>query len=196
MQSLQEEGREIGDGSCWREKGMREGIWGLQEKWSRRLQICIKSTVRRSVFDLQPLLLHHLSRRIFANVDSLFASLLIMTPIDMDAISFYQRPPSNANASKSKRSATTGCEIHDTSGRSANRPLPRRRNVRGGTLDDHEVIEILDLTGPSRKEPLCLPELPKTDGIAYGEKVNGENSRFARLTMANNLNSSRWTPCK
>lgn len=115
-----------------------------------------------------------------------------MTSIDMHAISFCGGSSGNASLSKSKRSAITSCNTLSVGGRSASRPVPKSRSVLGETLDDYGAIEIVHLNGPSPKEPLCLLKHLQTGSGTHREKFNGESARVVRLTIIDDLMSSRW----
>ena len=85
---------------------------------------------------------------------SLPTSLFAMNSIDMDAINFYEGPPNKAYSGE--RAAVTSCDTLDNGGQSGNRLAARSHGTWSGKFNNYDLVEVLDFTDPSPKQPCLL----------------------------------------
>ena len=78
-----------------------------------------------------------------------------MTLIDLDSIYFYQ-PPSKADLTSKRPSMASVGDVPVIYGEGYIPTVPRSNGGWGRSLNDYDLIEVLDSTGSSSKDPLDL----------------------------------------
>ena len=76
-----------------------------------------------------------------------------MTLIDLDFIQFYQ-PPTKADLADKRPSVASVGDVPLVYGEGYTPTVPRSNGGWGGPLNDYDLIEVLESTGSSSKDPL------------------------------------------
>jgi len=111
-----------------------------------------------------------------------------MTLIDLDSIQFYRAPTKADLAGKRPSMASIG-DVSVICGDGCAPTVPRSSGGWGGRLDDCDLIEVLDLTGTSSKDPLDLSYKQASD-LKGTELYAGGNVRRLWFWWASNNSSS------
>ncbi len=113
-----------------------------------------------------------------------------MTLIDLDSIHFYQ-PPSKADLASKRPSIASVGDVPVICGEGYTPTVPRSNGGWGGSLNDYDLIKVLDSTGSSSKDPLNLFSYKHTLDLKGTELYAGGNiRRLCFLEAFNNSSSS------
>ena len=99
-----------------------------------------------------------------------------MTLINLDSIQFYQ-PPTKADLAGKGPSMSSVSDVSVVCGDGYTPTLPRSHGGWGGSLNDYDLIEVLDSTGSSSKDPLGLFSYKHTLDLKGTELYAGGNIR-------------------
>ena len=102
-----------------------------------------------------------------------------MTFIDLDSIQFYQ-PLAKANLAGKRTPMASNSGLPVTCGEKSTPTVAKPGGGWDGRLDDCDLIEVLDLTGMSPKDPFDLPCKQTLD--LKGTGINAEGN-FHRLSF-------------
>lgn len=97
-----------------------------------------------------------------------------MAFVDLDSQHFYRQPPTKAGLTGKKQLTASNTAV-PTSGREEKVATAfTSRNESSASLQDHDLIEILDMSAPSEKEPLNAfhepaPGLKDTEAAVKGK---------------------------
>ncbi len=99
-----------------------------------------------------------------------------MTLIDLDSIQFYQ-PPTKADLASNRPSVASVGDVPVIYGEGYTPTVPRPNGGWGGPLDDYDLIEVLESTGSSSKDPLDLLSYKRALDLKSTELYAGGNIR-------------------
>ena len=97
-----------------------------------------------------------------------------MTLINLDSIQFYQ-PPAKADLVGRRPSMASVGDVPVTCGEGYTPTVPRSNGGWGGSLNNYDLIEVLDSTGSSSKDPLDLLSCKHTLDLKGTELHAGGN---------------------
>ena len=112
-----------------------------------------------------------------------------MTLIDLDSIHFYQ-PPSKADLASKRPSMASVGDIPVIYVEGYTPTVPRSNGGWGRSLNDYDLIEVLDLTGSSSIDPLDLLSYKHILDLKGTKLYAGGNIRHLCLFKAFNNSSS------
>ena len=99
-----------------------------------------------------------------------------MTLIDLDSIHFYQ-PPSKADSTGKRPSMASVGDVPVICGEGYTPTVARSNGAWGGSLNNYDLIEVLDSTSSSSKDPLDLLSCKHTLDLKGTELYAGGNIR-------------------
>ncbi len=99
-----------------------------------------------------------------------------MTLINLDSIQFYQ-PPTKADLAGKRPSVASVGDVPVICGEGYVPTVPRSNGGWGGPLNDYDLIEVLESTGSSTKDPLDLLSYKHALDLKGTELYAGGNIR-------------------
>ena len=103
-----------------------------------------------------------------------------MTLIDLDSIHFYQ-PPSRADLASKRPSMASVGDVPVICGEAYTPTVPRSNGGWGGPLNNYDLIEVIDSTGSSSKDPLNMLSYKHALDLKGTELYAGGNIRRLRI---------------